>query len=75
MYSLIKMASLGNSGYGRSKEAEIEETLCDSCKENKVCLCTDSSDGEYGPVNLCFDCIKNLFAEYGLPDVKEPDHD
>jgi hypothetical protein len=63
------MPSLGESAYGRSKEAEVEEIMCDSCKEHKVCLCTDSSDGEYGSVNLCFNCIQNLFADYGSPDV------
>jgi hypothetical protein len=68
------MSNLGKSAYGRSKQADIEEIECDSCKNNKFCLSMDSSDGEYGSVNLCFDCIQKMFDEYGPPIIKEPYH-
>lgn len=73
----MSFLDLGN--YDQPKEAYIEETSCHSCKQNKICLCADSAPMEYGPVNLCFDCIQELFKNYfdedETPTIKEPGHD
>lgn len=49
--------------YGRMLCAKVDTGTCDSCNENKIVLIIDGSAGEYGNINLCFSCIKNLFKK------------
>jgi hypothetical protein len=65
------MSTLRKERYLKSLEAEIQIALCESCKQNKVCLCTDPSNDDYGSVNLCFNCIQELFNEYETSNIKE----
>ena len=49
--------------YERSGTILIDENECKKCYKFKKCLCIDSSEGEYGPGNICKECIEEMFKE------------
>lgn len=54
---------LKSVGYGRTATVEATRETCDVCGELKDCLLFDNSEGEYGSVSLCRQCIEALFTE------------
>jgi hypothetical protein len=48
-------------GHGRTGAVDRDQAKCDRCKVDKLCLGFDSSEGEYGGLYLCRDCIMELF--------------
>jgi hypothetical protein len=54
----------GESAYGRRLHSTILINVCDKCKKDKLILSSDTSDGEYGPLSLCKDCILEMFNNY-----------
>ena len=53
-----------NLGEGRYRDllAWIEARTCGGCGQKTECLCSDSSDDEYGPVPICRECISAMFS-------------
>lgn len=66
---------LGSSNYSRSKIIKIYKgNNCDNCEcndETRI-LAFDSSNGEYGSINLCKNCIKK-FIEIEIKHNKRCD--
>ena len=66
MSSEVKI-KLKNSkaGFGKSNIVMIGKyNYCNKCdKTNKVALSCDSSDGEYGDICLCVDCLKEIIQQ------------
>ena len=54
------------AGYERTGCITLEKIECDNCHKIKNCICIDSSDGEYGPGNICENCIKKAFLSLEL---------
>ena len=50
--------------YSRISTTDINQTTCDSCGQDKLCLEVDTSEGEYGSVAYCLDCIQNEFLTF-----------
>lgn len=48
-------------GHGRSGTVDLDHWKCERCSQEKLCLGFDSSDGEYGYIFLCRDCLLELF--------------
>ena len=44
--------------WGREKCIWTEMKTCDICGQNKKCVISDSSDGEYLTMSICLDCTK-----------------
>lgn len=44
--------------YSRSGEVRVTIGECDVCGEEKIVICTDSSQGEYGEIAICLNCTK-----------------
>ena len=56
---------LGNSNYNRSKTVAVLYATCDKCKtENTIVIATDTSDGEYGDLYICMDCINEIYDKF-----------
>jgi len=65
LYNITLYLNIGlkkNGSWGRFKTAEICRTFCEICTKETDCICTDSSDGEYGDISLCLNCVKTLFV-------------
>lgn len=60
---------VGNSHHDGACIAWMDEAECGACGNQTLCLLTDSSDDEYGPVRLCQSCITAMFAH---PDAQSP---
>ena len=58
---LIKEFDGFKAGYGRVGTIAIIKARCHVCEEEKACLYTDGSEGEYGGVKLCRECLNNMF--------------
>lgn len=62
LMNTLKQIDLGESAYSRRKQvALVENAHCDKCQ--RLCpkvLCFDTSDGEYGSLDICRDCILRL---------------
>ena len=53
------------SNYNRRVQAWVQGAVtCRVCRQVKVCLCVDTSDGEYGPGEMCLDCVQAAFARF-----------
>lgn len=61
--SSIKVVSV-ELAWSRSGTAVIEASTCDRCKLDAPCLVCDTSDDEYGQLNLCLPCIQKGFATF-----------
>lgn len=70
--SVQKDYDFGESAYGREKELSImrDDTngvLCDCCEEfiqKRPVLCMDVSNGEYGPMSICYQCVSRLVKDF-----------
>lgn len=51
--------------FGRSLDIWIGRSKCDVCEQEMLCLCSDTSDGEYGESSICRDCITYAFSKAG----------
>jgi len=49
--------NLGESAHGRSKTVSVLKSICDRCHGLNIVIELDSSDGEYGGVSICHECI------------------
>lgn len=49
--------------YHRSSEVGVGDYSCDKCNTDTLVLCVDTSEGEYGFVYLCHNCINQMFLE------------
>ena len=47
--------------YGRLGEIWLAKKNCNVCGFEAVCLCMDSSEGEYGEGCICKNCIEEAF--------------
>jgi hypothetical protein len=47
--------------YGRTGEIWIDKKNCNVCGFEAICLCVDSSEGEYGEGAICKNCIDKAF--------------
>lgn len=64
--------NLGTSNFGRSKELCVCQGACDYCGSGqRVIISIDTSSGEYGPADLCVDCINEMKDEL-LEKIGEP---
>jgi len=54
------------AGFARRKEVRIFYRACDMCGETSNGVSTDNSEGEYGYVFLCFNCLSKLAQEFGV---------
>lgn len=52
-----------NAKWNRAGTIKLERRRCNGCRKRKLCLCIDSSEGEYGPGCICQDCVNELFAK------------
>lgn len=50
-----------DAAYGRSGLIWIDESKCDLCDKETLCLHIDSSEGEYGSGKVCELCTKKIF--------------
>jgi hypothetical protein len=65
-------AELGNerqflewtANYSRRGYVSIAIDNCENCHQEKPCLYSDGSEGEYGGVYLCLDCIQSFFKTW-----------
>ena len=53
---------LGLSSCGRSKKVSVFRGSCDRCGKGGPVISTDSSDEEYGSIDLCIECIHDFFS-------------
>ncbi len=60
------------AGYDRTGVIWIEICKCSVCKNMKKCLCIDSSAEEYGPGNICKDCINEMDWDKSKNPVHTP---
>jgi len=51
--------------YGRDGTVELSVWECDKCKVSKEVLSFDGSDGEYGSLSFCRDCLNAFFDSTG----------
>lgn len=49
------------AGYSRVGHLALSIEKCERCQRETVCLHFDESEGEYGGVDLCQDCLNELF--------------
>jgi len=42
---------------------QVKEAQCCRCGHTKMCLVSDSSEGEYAPACICKECVGILFSE------------
>jgi len=49
-----------NLSWGRVGKAELKKTTCDKTGKNTLCLSIDTSEEEYGEINLSLDFLKSL---------------
>ena len=54
---------LGEADYSGDKVVWTRGRKCDMCSIKSLCLHTDSSSDEYGPVILCLPCIKRIMGD------------
>lgn len=59
MTTYIKLKT-PDASYNRSKDVTLTPGTCDVCGSETEVLNTDTSDGEYGPVQLCKKCIDKM---------------
>jgi hypothetical protein len=52
-----------DGGYNRLGVIQVELAKCCRCDHTKMCLVSDSSEGEYAPACICEDCAAILFRE------------
>jgi len=58
--------------WSRKLTVEACHTQCDRCKHSDVpCLEFEGSDGEYGYLSVCRDCIRDLLDEISPSPVVE----
>ena len=50
--------------YSRIAYADVGRFKCDGCGKVAICLSVDTSEGEYGSITVCRECIANLFANH-----------
>ena len=50
--------------YSRWKKIWSAIERCDLCNRKKVCLCFDSSDGEYSTIAICRKCFEKGIDDY-----------
>jgi hypothetical protein len=63
---------LGESAYGRSKELSVFQGQCDKCgNSQRIIISTDTSDGEYGSLDICVECIKELSDQFVEEQLKK----
>ena len=63
---------LGESGHGRTKKIGVFRSTCDRCFESsRVVISTDTSNGEYGPLDLCIECINDLQRKFLRAEEQE----
>ena len=54
------------AGYSRRGEVVIGHGECFRCHLEKVTFYMDGSQGEYGGIELCQECINSLFGEWRM---------
>lgn len=57
---IINRINETEAGHGRKASATVGAWKCDGCHESKKTICLDTSEGEYGGVTLCGDCLRSL---------------
>lgn len=62
MKSSVKLED-NKASYDRIIKVVICESKCNKCCRIRLCLCCDSSEGEYGSVDLCTDCLGKIHKE------------
>jgi len=50
--------------YSRTGSIEFMTGACDKCGLERAVLYTDSSEGEYGGISICQECISEGFKEF-----------
>jgi len=45
-------------GYGRIGRIWVEEEECEICGEERICIASDGSEGEYGHAYICSECVE-----------------
>ena len=64
MKEIIPLKIIGEAGHSRPIEVGVILIKCEMCKkEDVICICIDTSEGEYGAGAICKDCITELFSE------------
>lgn len=61
----IKEIKKFEAGYSREGYVSLVVDKCFLCGEEKVCLYSDGSEGEYGGVSICGDCAKKQCDSVG----------
>jgi len=54
-----------DAAYDRTGTISAELDTCHRCKQEKLCISIDSSDGEYGPGNICLECATDMLSQDG----------
>jgi len=52
--------SRNTANFNRRKEIWIQTSLCDVCGNMSNGISSDTSEGEYGSIHICFNCIRQL---------------
>ena len=59
------MSHQDDYSFGRSKELSILYASCDKCSMNDtIIIATDTSNGEYGELYICMDCINEIHNKF-----------
>lgn len=59
--------------YGRSGSVTAENGTCSLCGQDGLCLVVDGSEGEYGEILCCRQCIDYCFEQAAVPTDSEED--
>lgn len=52
-----KLLAEFDGNYGRQGIIEVGDATCDVCKQVRVCIIVDASEGEYNAGNVCPECV------------------
>ncbi len=64
MYDISSRLICKLAGCNRAKEVRIQECVCDLCGNTSNGISSDTSEGKYGHIHLCFKCLRQLTEEF-----------